>query len=127
MTGKRLPETWRGGDEMKKLVVAFDDQFYADLKELSRRRQTTMASLIRYAVDKTFEDELDLIAGERGYEEHLRDPSSSMPWEEFKKELSLGVRNSTGKSGKATTNQTPGKRKNTNSAGNKQPRIRSVS
>ena len=85
MRGNRLPETWRGGEVMKKFVVALDDEFHADLKELARRRQTTMANLVRYAVDKIFEDELDTISGERGYEEMLADPSSTMPLDEYLK------------------------------------------
>jgi hypothetical protein len=80
-----LPETWRGGDVMKKFVVALDDEFHADLKELARRRQTTMANLVRYAIDKTFEDELDAISGERGHEEMLADLSSTIPFDEYLK------------------------------------------
>lgn len=70
---------------MKKFVVALDDEFHADLKELARRRQSTMASLVRYAVDKTFEDELDTIAGERGFEQMLADPSSTITLDEYMK------------------------------------------
>ena len=83
MRGNWLPETWRGGDVMKKFVVGIDDEFHADLKELARRGQTTMANLVRYAIDKTFEDELDTISGERGHEEMLADPSSTISLEEY--------------------------------------------
>ena len=69
---------------MKKLMVYLDDDFHGDLKTLAFRKKTTMAALIRYAVDKTFEDELDAIAGERALEEAARDPSSTMSWEEYK-------------------------------------------
>ena len=51
-----------------------DDDFHEDLKELAHRKKTTMAALVRYAVDITFEDELDVIAGERSLEEYLRRP-----------------------------------------------------
>ena len=44
-----------------------------------------MAALVRYAVDKTFEDELDGIAASRALAEHLQDPSGSMTLDEFLK------------------------------------------
>ena len=77
---------------MKKLMVYLGDDFHGDLKTLAFRKKTTMAALIRYAVDKTFEDELDAIAGERALEEAARDPSSTMSWEEYKASRSGGVR-----------------------------------
>ena len=85
MRANWLPETWRGGEVMKRFTVAFDDKFYADLKELARRQQTTIASLVRYAVDKTFEDALDTISADRAFEEMLADPSSTMPLDEYLK------------------------------------------
>ena len=69
---------------MKKLMVYLDGDFHEDLKALAFRKKTSMAALIRYALDKTFEDELDVIAGERALEEAIRDPSSTMSWEEYK-------------------------------------------
>ncbi len=77
---------------MKKLMVYLDDDFHGDLKTLAFRKKTTMAALIRYALDKTFEDELDAIAGERALEEAARDPSSTMSWEEYKASRARGVR-----------------------------------
>jgi hypothetical protein len=45
--------------------------------------------LLRYAVDLTFDDELDAIAGEMRLEEHLRGSSSSISWEQYKPEQGL--------------------------------------
>ena len=68
---------------MKKLNVRLDDEFHEDLMIMALRKRTTMAALVRYALDKTFEDDLDVIAGERALEEAARDPSSTMTLEEY--------------------------------------------
>jgi len=68
---------------MKKLTAYLDDELHEDLKTLALRKRTTMAALARYALDKTFEDDLDVIAGERALEEAARDPSSTMTLKEF--------------------------------------------
>ena len=77
---------------VKKLMVYLDDEVHDDLKALAFRKRTTMAALVRYALDRTFEDELDVIAGERALEEAIRDPSSTMSWEEYKAKRWGGVR-----------------------------------
>jgi hypothetical protein len=68
----------------KKLLVYLDDDRHEDLKELAHRHKTTMAELIRYALEETFEDQLDAMRGQRLLEESARDPSGSVSWEEFK-------------------------------------------
>lgn len=77
---------------MKKLMVYLDDDMHEDLRILAFHRRTTMAALIRYALDKAFEEELDAIAGERALEEAARDPGSTMSWEEYKATRARGVR-----------------------------------
>ncbi len=72
---------------MKKLMVYLDEDMHEDLRQLAFRKKATMAALVRYALDKTFEDELDLIAAERALEEAARDPSGTVSWEEFKAQL----------------------------------------
>ena len=74
---------------MKKLLVYLDEDLHEDLKELAHRRKTTMASLVRHALDATFEDELDVIAGERGLNEHLKDPSSTISLDDLLKEMNI--------------------------------------
>ena len=71
---------------MKKLMVYLDQDMHEDLRVLAFHKKTTMAALVRYALDKTFEDELDAIAGERALEEAARDPASTMSWEEYKRQ-----------------------------------------
>ena len=76
---------------MKKLMIYLDDELHEDLKALAFRKRTTMAALVRYALDRTFEDELDAIAGERALEEAARDPSSTMTLEEYLEKRGLVV------------------------------------
>jgi hypothetical protein len=63
---------------MKKVTARFDEDFLEDLRELARRKETSVAALIRYALDYTFEDALDVIAGEQGWAEYQADPSSTI-------------------------------------------------
>jgi predicted DNA-binding protein len=78
---------------VKKLMVYLDEDMHEDLRQLAFHKKTTMAALVRYALDKTFEDELDLIAAERALEEAARDPSSTVSWEEYKAQRAArGVR-----------------------------------
>jgi predicted transcriptional regulator len=69
---------------MKKLAVHLDDEVHDELKVLALRKRTAMSALVRYALERTFEGELDVIAGERALEEAARDPSSVMTLEEYK-------------------------------------------
>ncbi len=77
---------------MKKLLVYMDEDFHEDLKELAHRKKTSMSELVRYALDATFEDELDVIAGEHALEEAIRDTSSTTSWEEYKAERAERIR-----------------------------------
>ena len=77
---------------MKKLTVSLADDLHEDLRVLAFKKQTSMAALVRYALDKTFEDELDTIAGERALGEAIEDADSSVSWEEYKKKQLSGVR-----------------------------------
>ena len=69
---------------MRKLMVYLDDDLHEDLRLLALRSETTMAALVRFAIGKTFEDELDAIGAERVLDEAARDPSDTMSWEEYK-------------------------------------------
>ena len=68
---------------MKRLLVNLDDDMYEDLRRLAFEKNVPMARLVRFAIDKTFEDELDRIGGMRGLEEYAKDPSVAMTLEEF--------------------------------------------
>ena len=74
---------------MKRLQIRYDDDDYEDLRILASRKNASISALARYAIDKTFEDDLDIIAGERGLAEHLADPSSSIPLDEYLLEIGL--------------------------------------
>jgi hypothetical protein len=76
---------------MKKLMVYLDEDFHEDLKELAHRKKTTMAALVRYALDYTFEDELDVIGAEHGWQEYLKDPSSAISLDDYLKERGLVI------------------------------------
>lgn len=76
---------------MKKLMVYLDEDVHEDLKTLSFRKKTPMAALVRYALDKTFEDELDIIGAERALEEAARDPSSTITLEEYMEKRRIDV------------------------------------
>jgi hypothetical protein len=74
---------------MAKLLVYLDDDWHEDLKELAHRKKTTMAALVRLAIDNTFEDELDAISAERGWDEYLADPSSAISLDDYLKERGI--------------------------------------
>jgi hypothetical protein len=76
---------------MKKLMVYLDDDFHEDLRELAHRRKTTMAALVRYAVDEIFGDDLDALLGERRLKEHLADPSGGISLEDYLKERNIAL------------------------------------
>ena len=61
-----------------------DEDRHEDLKMLAQRHKTSMADLVRSAIEETFEDDLDAMRAERLLEEASRDPSGTMSWEEFK-------------------------------------------
>lgn len=68
---------------MKRLVVTIDPDFQEDLRELARSKKTSVAALVRYALDKTFEDELDEISSRRAYEDMLKHPEESMSLDDY--------------------------------------------
>ena len=76
---------------MKKLMVYLDEDMHEDLRQLAFRKKTAMAALVRYALDKTFEDELDLIAAERALDEAARHPEDVMTLEEYLEKRGLGL------------------------------------
>lgn len=95
---------------MKKLMVYLDEDMHEDLRVLAFRKRTTMAALIRYALDKTFEDDLDAIAGERALEEYARDPSSAVTLDEYLERRGIVVSNRNEPKGRARPRQVAEKR-----------------
>ena len=68
-----------------RLTIRLDDDTQEDLRRLALRKKTSVAALVRYALDKTFENDLDDISSRRALEEAVRDPSSTISLEEYKK------------------------------------------
>ena len=74
-----------------KLMVYLDEDMHEDLRALAFRKKTTMAALVRYALDKTFEDELDDVSSARALEEAARDPEEMVTLEEYLEQRGLAV------------------------------------
>jgi hypothetical protein len=68
---------------MAKLLVYMDEDFHEDLRELAHQKKTSMAALVRYALDKTFEDDLDEISSRRALEEMLAHPEATLTLDEY--------------------------------------------
>ncbi len=68
---------------MKKLLVYLPDELHEDLKELAHRRKKSMGDMIRRAIERTYEDDLDVLLMERELAAHAADPSSSISLEEY--------------------------------------------
>ena len=68
---------------MKKLLVYLPDELHQDLKELAHRRKTAMAELVRQAIEKTYEDQLDGLLAEREVDAYAADPSTSVSLEDY--------------------------------------------
>ena len=71
----------------KKLMVYLDEDRHEDLKELAHRSRTTMAELVRSAIEDAFEDDLDAVRAQRLLEEAATDPEGAVSWQKLKAEL----------------------------------------
>lgn len=76
---------------MKKLMIYLDEDMHEDLRQLAFRQKTTMAALVRYALDKTFEDALDEISSLRALEEAADHPEEMVTLEEYLEQRGLAV------------------------------------
>lgn len=74
---------------MKRLLVSLDEERYEDLRRLAFEKKASMADLLRYAMEKVFEDQLDVIAIKRGLEEHAKDPSGTISIEELMEQMGI--------------------------------------
>ncbi len=73
----------------KRLLVSMDDERYEDLRRLAFEKKAPMADLVRYAIEKVFEDQLDAMAGQRGLDHYLKHPEDYVPIEDVMKELGI--------------------------------------
>ncbi|MGA2285142.1 MAG: hypothetical protein ABSG55_02575 [Dehalococcoidia bacterium] len=76
---------------MKKLMIYLDEEMHEDLRVLAFRRRTTMAALVRYALDKTFEDELDALIAERSLQEYAANPEAAITLEEYMQRRGIAI------------------------------------
>jgi len=74
---------------MQKLLIEVDDDTYQDLEELSARKGAPIGRLLLYALDKTFEDDLDGIAGERALRDAMEHPGESTSLEDYLRERGI--------------------------------------
>ncbi len=86
---------------MKKLLVYLDEDLHEDLKLLALQKKTSMSHLLRYALDRTFGDELDVVGAQRSWEEYVRDPSGAISLDDFLKERGIVLPKRADKKGKA--------------------------
>ena len=89
---------------MKRLLVSIDEERYEDLRRLAFEKKASMADLVRYAIEKVFEDQLDAITIKRGLEEHAKDPSGTISIEELMEQMGIEVR-SRGRSKRSTRSE----------------------
>jgi hypothetical protein len=76
---------------VKRVTTYFDDDYYDYVRELAKRKQTSMSALLRYSLDLTFEDDIDVIAAEMALAEAERDPSSTISLDDYMKQRGLRI------------------------------------
>ena len=86
---------------MKKLMIYLDEDMHEDLRLLAFRKRTTMAALVRYALDKTYEDELDVIAAERSLEEYAANPRAAVTLDEYLEKRGIALQSGAEPTGRA--------------------------
>ena len=68
---------------MKRVLVSIPDDLHELLRELAHRKRTSMSKLILAAVEDTYEDQIDVIAGEIGLAEYLANPEDSISIQDY--------------------------------------------
>ena len=74
---------------VKRLLVSLDDERYEDLRRLAFEKKGSMAELVRHAIEKVFEDQLDAAAAQRGMEQYLKDPSDYVSIEALMEQMGI--------------------------------------
>jgi len=74
---------------MRKTMIYLPDELHEALRELAVRHKTSLTELVRQAVEQTYEEELDGFLMERELDEYLRDPSTAISLEEYRKRHAL--------------------------------------
>ncbi len=68
---------------MKRILVSMPDELHELMRELALRKRTSVSKLVLAAVEDTYEDEIDVIAGEKGLAEYLANPDDSISIQDY--------------------------------------------
>lgn len=68
---------------MKRILVSMPDELHELMRELAVRKKTSVSRLVLAAVEDTYEDEIDVIAGEKGLADFLNDPNHGISLQEL--------------------------------------------
>jgi len=68
---------------MKRVLVSIPEDLHGLIRELAHRKKTSMSRLILAAVEDTYEDAIDMIAGEIGLAEYLANPEDSISIQDY--------------------------------------------
>ncbi|MEO8456171.1 MAG: DUF6290 family protein [Chloroflexota bacterium] len=96
---------------MTRILVSIPDDLHDILKEVAVRKRASLSKLILAAIEDSYEDDIDAVAGERALAEDLADPSGSISFEELSKRLRAKIASRNGT--KAATTKPPTRRKAT--------------
>ena len=68
---------------MKRTLVSIPDELHDLLRELAFRKKTSLSKLLLAAAEDVYEDEIDVIAGEKGLAEYLDNPEGSISIQDY--------------------------------------------
>ncbi|OGO24614.1 MAG: hypothetical protein A2Z28_01120 [Chloroflexi bacterium RBG_16_51_9] len=77
---------------MKRTMIYLPDQTHQGLRKIAFEHKTSIAELIRRAVDRAYgEDIEDIRDGEEELAKYLADPSSAISWNELRPKKKVNV------------------------------------
>ncbi len=77
---------------MKRTMIYLPDDTHQGLRKIAFEHNTSIAELIRRAVDKAYgEDIEDIRDGEEELAKYLADPSTGVPWTELRPQKKVNV------------------------------------
>lgn len=68
---------------MKRVLVSIPDDLHELIRELALRKKTSMSKLLLSAFEDLYEDEIDVIAGEKGLAEYLANAEESISIQDY--------------------------------------------